>query len=179
MQVIQDIIAKGRINRPGAANSCTYITVHETGNERAGATAAAHAKYVKGLNERTSWHYTVDDSFVYQHLPDKEKSYHTSDADANENSISVELCVNCDGDFDKTVKNAAELVRELMTKHGIPAANIRSHRDWTGKNCPARLLANGWGKFLALCTADSAGNKSDKIITVGELRAMGYGAIAL
>ena len=33
-----------------------------------GADALAHAKYIKTLNERTSWHYSVDDKAIYQHV---------------------------------------------------------------------------------------------------------------
>lgn len=175
MERIQDFITKGRINRPGTANSCRYITVHDTGNKSVGADAAAHAKYIKGLNEKTSWHYTVDDEYIYQHLPDSEKSYHTSDKEANESSIAIELCVNADGDFAKTVDNAVCLVRELMKKHSIPAENIKRHKDWTGKNCPASFDETAWKEFLARCTAPESG--SEKYITIDELKAMGYAGV--
>lgn len=170
MNIIQDFIPVGRINRPRTANSCRYITIHETANSGKGADAAAHAKYVKSLKERTSWHYTVDDGSIYQHLPDEEKSYHTSSSIANESSIAVELCVNSDGDFQKTVDNAVWLVHELMKKHGIPAENIRSHRDWTGKNCPEKLLESGWDEFVSRCAAQEA----ERFISVDELKTMGY-----
>lgn len=173
MNIIQDFIAEGRVNRPKTANSCKYITIHDTANKSAGADAAAHAKYIKGLNEKTSWHYTVDDGAIYQHLPDSEKSYHTSDKEANESSIAVELCVNEDGDFEKTVENAVWLVRELMKKHGIPAENIRAHRDWTGKNCPSKLLKSGWDEFVLRSASE------ERFISVDELRAMGYVGIRI
>ena len=176
MEIIQDLIPKGRINRPKMENSCRYITIHDTGNISVGADAAAHAKYIKGINERTSWHYTVDDSSIYQHLPDCEKSYHTSDKEANESSIAVELCVNSDGDFEKTVDNAVWLVRELMKKHGISADNIRAHRDWTGKSCPASLVGDKWTEFLARCVAEEDSD-AEKYISVDELKAMGYAGI--
>ncbi len=173
MKIIRDLIPAGRINRPKTANSCRYITVHETANSSAGAGAAAHAKYIKGLNEKTSWHYTVDDGAIYQHLPDDEKSYHTSDKEANESSIAVELCVNSDGDFEKTVDNAVWLVRELMKQHGVPVGNIRSHKDWTGKNCPEKLLKSGWDEFVSRCATE----ETERFISVAELKAMGYAGI--
>lgn len=176
MNIIQDLIAERRVNRPKTANSCEYITIHDTGNKSEGADAAAHAKYIKGLNEKTSWHYTVDGSSIYQHLPDGEKSYHTSDKEANESSIAIELCVNSDGDFEKTVDNAVWLVRELMKKHGIPAENIRAHRDWTGKSCPASLAGDKWTEFLARCAAEED-SETEKYISVAELKAMGYAGI--
>ena len=176
MEIIQDIIKKGRINRPGAANSCSSITLHETANRNRGADAAAHAKYVKSLNERTSWHYSVDDKVIYQHLPDEEKSYHTSDAKANESSISVELCVNSDGDFEKTKKNAEALILKLMKKHKISPENIYTHKDWTGKNCPETLLSEGIDKYLLRFYEKDDGEKS---VSVAELRDMGYTKITL
>lgn len=179
MNVIQDFIAAGRINRPKTANSMKGITIHDTGNKAKGADAAAHAKYIKSLNERTSWHYTVDDSSVYQHLPDNEKSYHTSSAEANESSIAIELCVNSDGDFAKTVDNAVELVRGLMQKHGIAAENIKRHKDWTGKNCPASLSDAQWKEFLARCSAEESQEAAVRFVTVDELRAMGYAGVRL
>ena len=174
MEITRDIIPEGNVNRPGARNSCRYITVHETANAKRGADACAHAGYVKKLRERTSWHYTVDDHSVYQHLPDEEKSYHTSSATANENSIAIELCVNADGDFRKTVDNAVWLVRQLMKKHGISAEYIRTHKEWTGKQCPATLLSGGWKEFVTRISAEEK-----KSITVSELRAMGYSEIKL
>lgn len=174
MDIIQDLISTGRINRPGTANKCVYITIHDTGNKSPGAGAAAHAKYIKALKEKTSWHYTVDDTSIYQHLPDTEKSYHTSDKEANESSIAIELCVNSDGDFEKTVDNAVRLVRELMKRHDIPAENIRAHRDWTGKNCPASLVGETWEKFRSRCVAEE---ESERFISVDELKGMGFNGI--
>lgn len=150
MNIIQDLIPKGCINRPGTASSREYITIHETGNKTVGAGAKAHANYIKTLKSKTSWHYTVDDESIYQHIPDDEKSYHTSDKFANENSIAIEICVNIDGDFSKAVANAIELVRTLMKKYNIPIKNVKTHKDWTGKKCPAILLS-GWDKFIEEC----------------------------
>ncbi len=177
INIIQDFIVEGRINRPKTANSCKYITIHDTANSGKGANAIAHAKYIKSLNEMTSWHYTVDDSKIYQHLPDNEKSYHTSDKMANETSIAIELCVNSDGDFEKTVDNAVLLVRQLMKKYGIPAENIRAHRDWTGKRCPDSLTGDKWTGFLARCAVEEDSRDAGKYISVDELMSMGYNGI--
>lgn len=171
MKITEDLIKKGSIPRPGSKNSCSYITVHDTGNKAAGADAKAHANYIKSIKEKTSWHYTVDDREIYRHIPDCEKSYHTSDKFANENSIAIELCVNSDGDFEKTLSNAAWLVRELSGKYNIGKENIRRHFDWTGKKCPGSLMDSGWEKFLGRCFENS------KSISIEELRRMGYTSI--
>ncbi len=176
MKITEDLIKEGSHNRPGSRNSCRYITIHDTANKKNGANAAAHAKYIKTVKDLTSWHYTVDDTEIYRHIPDEEKSYHTSDKFANENSISVELCVNADGDFEKTLRNAANLVRELKKKYGIGDENIRRHYDWTGKACPESLMKGGWEEFLMLCRDEE---KSGKSISIDELKEMGYTRIVI
>lgn len=155
----QYIIPAGRRNRPGGSNPDTYITIHETGNSSAGADAAAHGRYLAGSAGEaslTSWHYTVDDHAIVQHLPDNETAYHAGDGaggPGNAQSIGVEICVNSDGDFAEAKANAAALVRLLMAEHGIPLGNIKQHHDWNGKNCPAAIRATpgAWEDFLALC----------------------------
>ena len=75
VNIIQDIIPEGRANRPRYKNPMLYATVHNTGNSDKGAGALAHSKYIKSdaaAKSLVSWHYTVDDHVVYQHIPDKE-----------------------------------------------------------------------------------------------------------
>ena len=153
------IIPAGRRNRPGGRNPDAYITIHETGNTDAGADAEAHGKYLAGSAGEaslTSWHYTVDDHAIVQHLPDNETAYHAGDGaggPGNAQSIGIEICVNQDGDFEAARANAAALVRLLMAEHGIPLANVVQHNRWNGKNCPAAIRATpgAWEAFLALC----------------------------
>ena len=45
--ISRDFIPPGRKNRPGKANPCKYITIHETGNTAQSADAQAHASYLK------------------------------------------------------------------------------------------------------------------------------------
>lgn len=159
----QYIIPAGRRNRPGGSNPDTYITIHETGNSSAGADAAAHGAYLAssaGEASLTSWHYTVDDHAIVQHLPDNETAYHAGDGaggPGNAQSIGIEICVNSDGDFEAAKANAAALVRLLMAEHGIPLANMVQHNHWNGKNCPATIRATpgAWEAFLALCGGES------------------------
>ena len=155
----QMFVPKGRKNRPGVANPRTYITIHETGNKATGADAEAHGAYVRGDSaeaSRVSWHYTVDDDSIVQHIPDEETAYHAGDGASgpgNAKSIGIEICVNEDGDFEKAKTNAAALVRLLMEEHGIPLDNVVQHNRWNGKDCPKtiRATAGAWEAFLALC----------------------------
>ena len=161
----EHIISDGRKNRPGRdTNPDTYITIHETGNAAKGADAAAHGAYLDsaaGEDDLVSWHYTVDDHAIVQHLPDYETAYHAGDGKAgpgNTTSIGIEICVNAGGNFEAAKANAAALVRLLMEEHGIPLDNVVQHNRWNGKDCPKtiRATAGAWEAFLALCQGEAA-----------------------
>ena len=61
----------------------------------------------------------------------------------NLNGIGVELCVNEDGDFEKTFDNAARLTAHLLTEYDLSLDAIRQHADFTQKNCPERIRNEG------------------------------------
>lgn len=153
IQITQRLIPKTFTNiRPGIPMQPEYITIHETANVSKGADAQAHARLLERGNTRTaSWHFTVDDKEVIQHIPTDEVAWHAGDSrngTGNRKSIGIEICVNEGGNYDKAVTNAVELVKNLLAKHNIPANRVVPHHHWTGKNCPARLLKN-WPDFLA------------------------------
>lgn len=151
-------IASGRKNRPGGVNGLSYITIHETGNPARGADAEAHGRYLDsaaGERALVSWHYTVDDHAIVQHLPDSEGAYHAGDGargPGNATSIGIEMCVNAGGDFSAVQANTATLVRLLMERHGIPLERVVQHNHWSGKDCPHTLrhTEGGWDRFLSL-----------------------------
>ena len=174
-------------NRPGGSNPCKYITIHETGNAAKGADAAAHAAYLDsdaGERDMVSWHYTVDDHAIVQHLPDYETAYHAGDGKdgpGNTTSIGIEICVNAGGDFEAAKANAAALVRLLMEEHGIPLDNVVQHNRWNGKDCPKtiRATAGAWEAFLALCRGETAGVSElgtavDKLAAAGLINSPDY-----
>jgi len=160
--ISRDFIPPGRKNRPGKANPCKYITVHETGNTAQGADAQAHASYLKSgaaVEDKVSWHYTVDGHGIVQHLPDTESAYHAgdgADGPGNGTSIGIEICVNQGGDFAAAQANAAALVRLLMAEHGISVEHVVQHNRWNGKDCPytIRHTAGAWEAFLGLCAGE-------------------------
>jgi len=156
MNIIKDFIPAGSRNRPGRANPMLYVTIHETGNKSKGAGARSHSVYLKSeaaIKLPVSWHYSVDDKETYQHLPEEEDAYHAGDGNGsgNRQSIGIEMCVNIDGDFTKTVERTIVLVADICTRRGIPAENVRQHFDWSGKDCPHELRAKGpqeWSNFI-------------------------------
>lgn len=153
MQIIEDFIPKGRNNRSGIAMDPTYITIHDTGNASAGADAKSHANYVKTTDLIVSWHYTVDDHIIYQHLPVSEIGWHAGDGNGygNYKSIGIEICMNSDGNRQKAEENSIELIVYLMKKYNIDIDHVVQHNNWSGKNCPQviRSRVNGWMDFLA------------------------------
>ncbi len=186
LEIQADYIPAGRKNRPGGTNPGTYITIHETGNPDPGADGLAHAAYLKGAAEDAfvSWHYTVDDRAIVQHLPDWETAYHAgdgADGPGNAESIGVEICVNAGGDFEAAKANAAALVRLLMAEHHIPVENVVQHNRWSGKDCPhtIRHTEGAWEDFLALCRGTGAPASAldeavDKLAAAGLINSPDY-----
>lgn len=150
VKIIKDFIPKSNRNRPGNYMKPLYITVHNTANTAKGANAASHASFVKRSSTGVSWHYTVDDGVIYQHLPLNENGWHAGDGrgTGNMKSIGIEICENSDCNFEKAVENAQWLIRQLMQDLGIPLANVVPHKRWSGKQCPRKLL-NRWDSFKA------------------------------
>lgn len=160
MEIIQSIVPKSVKNvRPGIAMSPKYITIHNTANEKAD--AMAHAKYLlNGAGGASkSWHFTVDDKVIVQHLPTNEVGWHAGDGrgPGNMSSIGIEICEHKGIDFEKAVQNAVWLVKKLMADHNIPIHRVVPHKHWTGKNCP-RLLLPRWSEFLNLVKGGGPGN---------------------
>ena len=161
VKIIKDYIPKSNKNRPGNYMNPLYITVHNTANTKEGADAASHAAFVKRSSTAVSWHYTVDENVIYQHLPLNENGWHAGDGrgTGNMKSIGIEICENADGNFEKAVENAQWLIRQLMTEQGIPLANVVPHKRWSGKECPRKLL-NRWDSFKAGIATAHTGKKA-------------------
>jgi len=144
-----DLIPMSNNNRPGSKLTGTrYITVHNTANPNPGANAKAHANYVKNPSTDVSWHFTVDDHEIYQHLPTDEVGWHAGTTGGNTQSVGIEICENSDGNFNQAVKNSQELIAKLMSDLNVPINRVVTHQFWSGKQCP-HLLLNSWQSFLA------------------------------
>ena len=141
-------------------NQRKYITIHETANTGVGANADAHANFINNGAQET-WHYSVDDSKAVQHFLHKTSCWACGTYNGNTQSISIEMCVNSDGNYKKTLQNTIELVQKLMKELNIPASNVVQHNYWSGKNCPT-LLRQGthgmtWNQFIAGIKGKSTG----------------------
>lgn len=154
IQIIQMLISKSNsFTRPGKKMTPTSITDHETDNNNVRANARAHALLqYNGNGRQASWHFQVDDEpEVYQSIPINENSYHAGDSTGNNTSISVERCVNKDGDYLKTLANTIELYRWLLKT--VPSIkHIYQHNKWSGKHCPRKMREGykgiNWDEFI-------------------------------
>lgn len=138
-----------------------YIVIHYTAN--LGDTAKNNADYFAREIVKASAHYFVDESEVWQSVPDDWIAWHCGGGlqgsgghthygkCKNANSIGVETCMqDKQGRLRQTsIDRAAQLVRELMAKYGIPADHVIRHYDVTGKMCPAPMVTDAarWTAF--------------------------------
>lgn len=144
-------ISKSLPCRPGELRKIKYIVIHETGNTAKGSTAKGHSDYLKGGGAgNVSWHYTVDDSEIYHHIPDNEVAWHAGERTGNTYGVGIELCVNSDGDFNKTFENGAKLTAYLLETYDLEIEDVKQHFDFNGKNCPQTIRETGrWEEFLS------------------------------
>lgn len=153
--VINKNLTQINYNSGSSTARIKYIVMHYTGNN--GDTAWANTNYFKSVNRGASAHYFVDENGIWQCVEDKDIAWHVGNdtykhpSCRNNNSIGVEMCSRKDGDYyfkDGTVSNAAELVKQLMKKYGVPIENVIRHYDVTGKICPAPYVNNSaWQAF--------------------------------
>ena len=194
INITQDFIPEGRNNRPGRANPMKYVTIHNTGNSSKGAGARNHASYIKSdtaANVPVSWHYTVDEKEIVQHLPDNEIAWHAGDGGSgtgNAQSIAIEICMNSDGDLLRATDNAAELTASLCRKYGVPIENVVQHNYWkstkypNGKNCPEMIRAGkpyDWNTFLAKVESLMTSETAPKPAETDKLYRVQVGAFAI
>lgn len=175
VKVYKDLIPKGtharKTIRPMKPR---YITIHSTQNYSVGADAWRHSLAQKNGKLRAykrkggnrigylSWHYSIDQSVVVQHIPTNEQGEHADfDGPGNNYSIGLEMCENRGNDREITLDRTAKLTAYLMHQHNIPIYNVVPHYHWERKglpvphkNCPHFLLEDGrpgkiWRAFQA------------------------------
>ena len=167
LNIVQRYIPKGRYGRwKKRPMDPRYITIHSTQNYTGNASDHARAHLNGAFRARNgwgflTWHYTVDDSVIYQHLPLNERGEHADfDGPGNRYSIGIEMCEHRGNSLSATIDRTARLTAYLMHKEGIPLSHVVPHYHWpreghspSNKNCPHFLLDNGkpgakWRAFL-------------------------------
>ncbi len=169
-------IANCKLLKPGARPSMIeglvtynnkrvhYVTVHETANTNSGHGAWSHAVYlinqVKGTTtlRQASWHFTMDDKALYQHIPTDEMAWHAGDGTrkagttwsdswgnqniggGNAHSIGIETSVARGDDIFRIWHRTAKLTAELSKEYNLPNGHVKFHQDFSSKWCPQSML---------------------------------------
>lgn len=158
MNIVQKFITN-KANYSEDLNSPKYIVIHDTGNTGIGANALAHYKYFQDNSPKTSAHYFTDKNGVVQIVRDNHRAYHTGKKYVskpkrpevnNSNSLGIEISVAKDDNYSIAFANAIELTLHLMKKYNIPATNVVTHNEATGKQCPYSMMKKPslWTDFL-------------------------------
>lgn len=159
--VYEDFLPIETEARPGTERRILYLVIHETGNTGKNANANAHNRYLhsQAESQSKSWHYTVDDQEIYYHVPDDEIAFHAGDGlrprGGNLNGIGIEMCIHPNSDYEKTLENTAKLSAYLLNAYDLSLQDVKTHQDFSGKNCPENLLNNQrWEEFLSLVSKE-------------------------
>ncbi|WP_419775184.1 glucosaminidase domain-containing protein [Ignavigranum ruoffiae] len=134
----------GRINRKQG------IVIHQTGAPGVGQNARAMANYQRNMSdpnnpEQKSWNYQVDDTQAIMSFDHDVATWQSSDGNGPGNMahISIEKCINADGDYNKAFDNLAKLCACICYVEGFnPSAKIKRHYDFAPdkKWCPAQIM---------------------------------------
>jgi len=121
-----------------------YITIHNTAND---ATALNEIAYMTRNTTATSYHVAIDDKHAVQAIPFSRNAWHAGDAQGggNRKSIGIEICYSLSGGskYYAAEENAVEYTAHVLKQYGWGIDRIKWHRDWSGKQCPHRLINEG------------------------------------
>lgn len=134
--------------RPGLAMSATTITIHNTANPSSTARNERNWLTNPSNSATASYHIVVDQKEAIECIPLNEVAWHAGDGSGagsgNRTSIGIEICES--GDYGATLDNAAQLAAAMLKERGWGTDRLRRHYDWSGKNCPRLMNADGsWG----------------------------------
>lgn len=123
-------------------------TLHNTYND---ASAENEIGHMQRNDSSISFHFAVDNKMVIQGLPLNRNGWHAGDGRngyGNRNTYGVEICYSKSGGerYDKAETNAIKFVAHGLYENGWDVSKVWKHKDWSGKNCPHRILARsrGW-----------------------------------
>lgn len=150
--IVYEKLVKYNFSKRTDPKNIKYIVIHDTANTKKGANAQAHFNFFNNGDRQSSAHYFVDDSQILRIIKDENRSWAVGDGGGkygitNDNSINIEICINSDGDFNKTYINLLNITRYLVDKYKIPMDNVVRHFDASRKICPNIWKDNNWEKW--------------------------------
>lgn len=127
-----------------------FIVVHNTAND---ASAENEIAYMISNNNEVSFHYAIDNQQIVQGIPETRNAWHAGDGEngkGNRKGIAIEICYSKSGGakFTAAEKLAAKFIASKLKEKGWGIDKVKTHRDFSGKNCPHRTLSLGWQRFL-------------------------------
>lgn len=143
------------------------ITIHNTWNDAA---AISEVNYMAGNANPTSFHVAVDDKHVVQAIPFNRNAWHAGDGGqgkGNRASIGIEICYSKSGGakYEAAEENAIEYISRILKDKGWGIDRVKWHKDWSGKNCPHRILDEG----RATSVRKRISNKLNEVIPASTL----------
>lgn len=167
--------SKYKLKAPYSMNP-KKITYHNTDNQMP---AQNEISYMRNNNNQTSYHVAVDEKEAIQGLPFNRNGWHSGDGGrgyGNRNTIGIEICRNYDrarrttnlieplkSQYSQAEINAVKVGAQIMYEQGIAPTlnNIKFHQEWSGKNCPSKILNERRGSaFKALAVAEAVRYKA-------------------
>lgn len=163
----QGIIQQRESMRPGSLNVPMYVTIHNTGNDSAGANALMHSLYINRMTNWVSWHFSVDGTETYQQIPIDEVAWHAGDGVklGNGHTVAIEIAhENYGQNYVAAENNAIHLTAQLLYELGLPKNAIKMHRDWNGKTCPFVIINRKYGSMGWSAFGNRVAQEYDKLV---------------
>lgn len=149
-KIVQSFLpsSKYALKAPNAMKA-KYITIHNTAND---ATAQGEVNYMKSNSNATSFHVAIDDKEAVEAIPFNRNAWHAGDGNGQGNraSIGIEICYSKSGGarYKAAEANAIEYTAQALIQMGLTPSDVRFHKEWSGKNCPHRILDEGRGAIF-------------------------------
>lgn len=129
-----------------------FIIVHNTAND---APASNEIAYMIRNDNKISFHYAIDDTEIWQGIPENRNSWNAGDGatgEGNRKGISIEICYSKSGGekFDKAEKLASKFIAYKLHERGWGIDRVKKHQHFSGKYCPHRTIDLGWNRFLEM-----------------------------
>lgn len=118
------------------------LTIHNTWND---ASKENEINYMHSNNNYVSYHMAVDDKGVIIGVPFNRSTWHAGDGAngyGNRNHLALEICYSKSGGerYKKSEENAVKVAAQILHDNKWAIDKMKKHQDWSGKNCPHRIL---------------------------------------
>lgn len=147
MEIVQIPASPETYTKGRGGHAIEAIVVHYTGGEGG---ARDNGEYFSRANRNASAHYFLDGREVVQSVPDGDTARAVGNFNANQRSVSIEVCSAGEDFSTAEILQLRELVQTLRARYGIPPERVIRHYDaidffpdapgaWVDshKHCPA------------------------------------------